>query len=196
MAAPKILAFAGSAREGSFNKRLVKIAAAGARAAGAAVTEVDLRDFPMPLFDLELEAREGMNPHARRFKELLIAHDGLLIASPEHNSSISALLKNTIDWVSRWEEGEQGMVAFEGKVATLMSASPGALGGLRGLRHVREILGNIGVVVLPAQIAIVRASDAFRDDGALKDEKQHGATEALGASLANTLAKLTRESVS
>ena len=146
---PRILAFAGSLRRESFNKKLVPIAAKGARDAGAEVTLIDLADFPLPLFDQDLEARQGMPENGKKLKQLFIDHDGLLIASPEYNSSITAVLKNTIDWVSRPAPDEPSLVAFRSKVATLMSASPGALGGLRRLVHVRSILGNIGVIVLP-----------------------------------------------
>ena len=142
MAGQKILAFAGSTREGSYNKKLVKIAAAAARAAGAEVTVVDLRDLPMPLFDQDLETHEGLPAHARRLKELFLAHQGLLLSCPEYNSSMSGVFKNAIDWVSRPAPGETPLGCFMGKVAALMSASPGALGGLRGLVHVRAMLGN------------------------------------------------------
>ena len=128
---PRILAFAGSTRRESFNKKLVAIAAQGAREAGAEVTLIDLKDFPLPLFDQDLEAEQGMPEIGKKLKKLFIDHDGLLIASPEYNSSFPAVLKNAIDWVSRPAPGEPSLVAFRGKVATLMSASPGALGGLR-----------------------------------------------------------------
>lgn len=98
---PRILTFAGSTRTDFYNKKLVRIAAAGAKAAGAEVTCLDLRDIPLPLFDEDLEAAEGLPASARQLKDLLLAHDGLLIASPEYNSSISAVLKNAIDWASR-----------------------------------------------------------------------------------------------
>jgi NAD(P)H-dependent FMN reductase len=187
---PKVLAFAGSTRTDSYNKRLVKIAAAGARAAGAEVTLIDLRDFPLPLFDGDLEAREGLPPNGRKLKDLFLAHHGLLIAAPEYNSSITAVLKNAIDWVSRPVPGEAPLACFDGKVAGLMSASPGALGGLRGLVHVRAILGNIKVLVLPDQIAISKANEAFNPDGSLKDPKQQAAVEGLGAELARVIARL------
>jgi NAD(P)H-dependent FMN reductase len=189
--APKILAFAGSTREASYNKKLVKIAAEGARAAGAEVTYVDLRDLPMPLFDEDLEAKEGMPANAHRFKELLMAHQGLLIASPEYNSSITAVLKNAIDWASRPDPGEPMLASFKDKVAAIMSASPGGLGGLRGLTHIRSILSSIYVLVLPEQQAIGRAFEAFDADGRLKDPTQQEAVEQLGSKLATVLAKLT-----
>jgi chromate reductase len=189
---PKILAFAGSAREASFNKLVLKIAAGGAKAAGAEVTYVDLRDLPMPLMDEDLEAKEGIPENARKFKQLMMAHQGFLIAAPEYNGSITPLLKNAIDWASRPLPGEPpfALSCFRDKVAVLMSASPGGLGGLRGLTHVRTILSGIGTLVLPDQMAIPRAFEAFETDGRLKDAKQQEAVEQLGRKLAIVLAKL------
>ncbi len=187
---PKILAFAGSTRTGSFNKKLVTIGAAGARASGAEVTQVDLRDFPMPLYDGDLEANEGLPPNAVKFKALMLAHGGLLISCPEYNSSISGVLKNTLDWASRSAPGEAPLACFVGKVAVLMSASPGGLGGLRGLVHVRAMLANIHVLVLSEQMAISRAQEAFNPDGTLKEARQQQAIEGLGRALADILVKL------
>ncbi|WP_334933610.1 NADPH-dependent FMN reductase [Nostoc sp.] len=187
---PKILAFAGSTRIDSYNKKLVKIAAAGAKAAGAEVTYLDLRDLPLPLFDEDLEAQEGLPANARTFKDLMISHQGVLIASPEYNSSLTAVLKNAIDWASRPAPNEAPLAAFAGKVASIMSASPGALGGLRGLVHLRSILGNIKVLVLPDQIAVPKAYEAFNADGTLKDPKQQESIERLGDGLTKILLKL------
>ncbi len=187
---PKILAFAGSTRIDSYNKKLVKIAAAGAKAAGAEVTYIDLRDLPLPLFDEDLEAQKGLPANARTFKDLMISHQGLLIASPEYNSSLTAVLKNAIDWASRPAPNEAPLAAFAGKVASIMSASPGALGGLRGLVHLRSILGNIKVLVLPDQIALPKAYEAFNADGTLKDPKQQQSIEQLGDGLTKILLKL------
>ncbi|MBN3898685.1 MAG: NAD(P)H-dependent oxidoreductase [Nostoc sp. NOS(2021)] len=187
---PKILAFAGSTRIDSYNKKLVKIAAAGAKAAGAEVTYLDLRDLPLPLFDEDLEAQEGLPANARTFKDLMISHQGLLIASPEYNSSLTAVLKNAIDWASRPSPNEASLAAFAGKVASIMSASPGAIGGLRGLVHLRSILGNIKVLVLPDQIAVPKAYEAFNADGTLKDPKQQESIEKLGDGLTKILLKL------
>jgi NAD(P)H-dependent FMN reductase len=186
----KILAFAGSTRRESLNKRLVRVAAAGAREAGAEVTVLDLAQLPLPLYDGDLEAAEGLPANARRLKTLMAEHDGFLISSPEYNSSLSAVLKNAIDWVSRREADEPPLVAFAGKAAALMSASPGALGGLRGLVHLRAILGNLGILVLPQQRAVGGAAKAFDEDGTLADPKTQAAVAALGSSLAETLAKL------
>ena len=187
----KILAFAGSARTDSFNKKLVKIAADGARAAGAEVTYVDFKDLPMPLYDEDLEAAEGLPKTVIQFKVLLKEHQGFLIASPEYNSSISPLLKNAIDWASRPAPDEAPLACFRDKVAVLMAASPGGLGGLRGLIHVRSILQNIGVLVLPDQKAISNAYQAFDQTGNLKDEKQRTDIYNLGSKLAVIATKLT-----
>jgi NAD(P)H-dependent FMN reductase len=187
---PRILGFAGSARAGSLNRKLVRIAAEGARAAGAEVTLLELREHPLPIYDGDLEAAEGLPPNARRLKELFLAHDGLLIAAPEYNGSITPLLNNPIDWVSRSSPGEAPLSCFDGKVAALMSASPGALGGLRGLLVVRSCLSGIRVLVLPDQVAVPHANDAFAEDGRLKDEKRHAAVARLGATLAQVVGKL------
>jgi len=186
---PRILAFAGSTRAASFNKQLVRLAAQGAREAGAAVTLIDLKDFPLPLFDEDLEAAAGAPEPARRLKQLMVEHDGFLIAAPEYNSSMTAVLKNAIDWVSRPVPQEPPLVAFMGKGVVLMSASPGALGGLRGLVPVRAMLGNLGALILPEQIAVPRAFEAFHADGTLKDPQQQAAIERLGKTLAAFLAK-------
>jgi NAD(P)H-dependent FMN reductase len=188
---PKILALAGSTRTDSFNKKLVRVAAGGAQAAGAEVTVLDLRDYPLPLYDGDLEAERGLPEHAVRLKELFLAHQGLLIAAPEYNGSITAVLKNAIDWVSRPGEGEPMLACFDGKVAALMSASPGGLGGLRGLAAVRSILGGIRVLVLPQQVAVPQAHGAFDEEGNLTDAKRRAAVEALGAAVAETVAKLS-----
>jgi chromate reductase len=188
--APKILAFAGSTRTDSYNKLLVKAAIQGAKAAGAEVTVIDLRDFSLPLYDGDLEEQSGLPENARRLKALFLSHQGLLIASPEYNSSISAVLKNAIDWVSRPVEGEVPLAGFRGKVCSLMSASPGALGGLRGLVTVRSILGNLGVIVLPDQIAVGKSHEAFDAQGQLSDAKQRASVEALGANVAHLLLQM------
>jgi len=193
MSEPKIVAFAGSMRTGSFNKKLVAIAADAARAAGAEVTVVDLRELALPLFDEDLEAASGLPEGAKRFKALLRASDGFLIASPEYNSSITAALKNAIDWASRAESDEDPpLAAFRGKAAALCSASPGALGGLRGLVTLRSILGNIGVLVLPEQVCISTAYEAFDESGKLKDERKGKQIASLATGLADLARKLRK----
>jgi len=188
--APKILAFAGSARRDSCNKKLIRIAVEGAQAAGAEVTLLDLADYPLPLYEGDLEAADGVPANARALKEVFLAHQGLLLSCPEYNSSITPLLKNTIDWVSRPVPNEAPLGCYTGKTAALLSASPGALGGLRGLVTVRSILGNIGVLVLPQQIAVPKAYEAFGPDGRLKDAQQQASVEKLGAELVKVLGKL------
>lgn len=187
----KILAFSGSGRRDSYNQQLVSIAAAGARQAGAEVTLINLRDFPLPLFHEDLEASGRPEP-AKQLKELFLSHQGLLIASPEYNSSLSPLLKNTLDWVSRREAGEGRLAAFAEKTAAVMAASPGHLGGLRGLVHLRAILSNVGVLVLPEQVTLSNAHEAFDETGNLKDPAKHETALELGAALADTLQKLSR----
>lgn len=187
---PRILAFAGSLRTGSFNKQLIKIAVEGAREAGAEVTLIDLLDYPLPILNQDDEDAHGLPENAKKLKELFISHHGFLISSPEYNSSITGVLKNVIDWVSRAETpDETPLVAYTGKTCGLVSASPGALGGLRALVHVRAILGNIGVYVVPPQVAIPKADGAFDANGALLDEKKRSAVY----SLARTLVEVTRK---
>jgi NAD(P)H-dependent FMN reductase len=191
MTTPRILAFGGSLRRDSFNHKLAAVATSGARAAGAEVTLIALRDFPLPVFDQDLEDAEGLPPAAKKLKQLFREHHGLLIAAPEYNSSITAALKNAIDWVSRAEtDDEPPLVAFNGKTAILCAASPGTLGGLRGLVTVRSILGNLGVTVLPDQVAVSKAHEAFKPDGSLADEKQAARVKKLGTHLAQHLVKM------
>ncbi|MFN0138296.1 MAG: NADPH-dependent FMN reductase [Phycisphaerae bacterium] len=186
----KVLGLAGSLRAGSYNKKLVQIALGGAKAAGAEVTFVELRDLALPIYDEDLEKSGGLPAGALRLKELMTAHHGLLVASPEYNSSVSAALKNAIDWASRPAPNETSLQCFKGRVAGLVAASPGALGGLRGLVHLRAILGNLGVIVLPEQLAIAKAHEAIGVDGRMVDPKQQQAVEAIGAAVAKTAAKL------
>ena len=191
MSQPKIVAFAGSLRTGSFNKKLLVIAVDAARAAGAEVTVVDLRELALPLFDQDIEDASGLPDGAKRFKALLRASDGFLIASPEYNSSITAALKNAIDWASRSEtDDEPDLVAFRGKTAALISASPGALGAMRALVTVRSILSNIGVLVLPSQVSVSKAHEAFDEAGKLKDERKVRQVAALAQALVELARKL------
>jgi chromate reductase, NAD(P)H dehydrogenase (quinone) len=188
---PKILAMAGSMRKDSFNKKLIKIAIAGARKAGAEVTHLDLNDFQLPLYHGDAEDAHGLPEKAKELKKLFIESEGFLFSSPEYNSSISGVFKNAIDWVSRPEDTDPYyLVAFKGKSAALMSASPGALGGLRGLVHVRAMLNNIGVLVIPDQLAVSNAKDAFNVDGQLKDTGQLEKAMRLGSTLTEMLRKL------
>lgn len=168
----KVLAFAGSLRKGSYNKKLLRVAAAAARDAGAEVTLLDLAEWPLPIFDGDLEERDGVPAAVMKLKAMFRAHDAFLVASPEYNSSVSAAIKNLIDWLSRPVNDEPPLACFRGKTAGLFSASPGALGGLRGLVHLRAILGNIGVLLVADQLAVGKADEAFNEDGSMKNPKQ------------------------
>lgn len=188
----RILAFAGSARKASLNKRLISVAADAARAAGGEVTLVDLDDYPMPLYHGDLEAAEGVPPNARRLRERLLVHDALLLCSPENNASVSALLKNTLDWLSRPDGGQNGLVPFQGKVAALLSASPGQLGGLRGLVHLRAILQALGVLVISEQFALARGHEAFAPDGTLQDPRHQASVAGVTKRLVEVTTRLAR----
>lgn len=190
MSQARILAFAGSTRKASFNRQLVAVAAKSAEAAGAEVTLINLADFPLPIFDQDYEAEHGIPENATKLKQLFIDHNGLLIASPEYNSSVSAVLKNAIDWISRRAEGEPLKAAFLGKTAAIMAASPGGLGGIRGLVHLRAILQNIGILVMPDQITLSEAHTAFGDDGALTQERKQASIDTLARELVETVGKL------
>ena len=187
---PKILAFAGSLRELSFNKRVLKTAMAGARAAGAEVTEIDLRDFPMPVYDADEHQNKGFDENALRFQQILSEHDGLLIASPEYNGSIPGGLKNALDWASRKSE-KFGMVeVFRGKWAAIITASPGSFGGIRCLAHLRGVLTIMFVNVLPTEIAVTFVGEKFEGDSSeMKDEKTKKLLEDVGAQLAGMIRK-------
>jgi len=186
----KILAFSGSARKNSIHKKLLQNAVKGARDAGADVTLIDLRDFPIPIYDGDLEDNEGIPENAQRIRALFKSHDGILLACPEYNSSITPLLKNIIDWVSRPEDGNSGLVHYSGKTAALLAASGGNLAGLRGLFTVRQILSVLGVHVIPEQFGLSGADKAFDDDGAISNENSRRMAESIGAALAATTAKL------
>ena len=191
MPAPKILAFAGSARRDSLNKKLVRVAANAARAAGAEVTLIDLDDYPMPIYHGDLEEKEGLPENCRRLKQLFAQHDALLLASPENNASVSALMKNTLDWISRQDGEQSGLVPYKGKVAALLAASPGGFGGMRGLIHLRHILQNFNVLVLSEQFVLPRAHEAFAPDGAIKDAKQHASITTLAHRLVSVTERMS-----
>lgn len=168
----KIVLLAGSARKDSINKKLVYLAASMIKAAGADATVVDLNDYDMPLYNSDVEKEQGMPENAKKLKQVFIQHDGFFIASPEYNGAYSALLKNTIDWLSRpHEDNEPPLSAYNGKVAALGAVSPGALGGLRGLVPLKMLLGNIGVMVIPSQVAIGAGFKAFDAEGQLIDKR-------------------------
>ena len=187
---PKILAFAGSLREHSYNKRVLKTAIRGAENAGAEVTYIDLRDYAMPIYDADIQEREGFPENATKLQKLLLEHDGLLIASPEYNASLPAALKNAIDWTSRANGDIKLIQCYKGKVAAIMTASPGSFGGIRCLGHLHDVLTILLVNTLPSQIAVTFATDKFNGEGEeMTDEKMKKILENLGKSLADMLRK-------
>jgi len=169
----KLLFLAGSTREASLNKKLAVVAAKKAKDLGVDAMFVDLKEFEMPIYNGDLEDRQGLPEGAKKLKKLFVEADGFFIASPEYNSSFSALLKNALDWISRSEDkDEQPLSAYKGKVAALAAVSPGGYGGMRGLVPLRMMLGNIGVTVIPSQMAVPSGFDAFDDKGGLIKEGQ------------------------
>jgi NAD(P)H-dependent FMN reductase len=188
---PTILILPGSARRDSVNRKLAAVAAGLVADAGAVADLIDPADFPLPIFDQEIEDAEGLPPAAKALKAKFLAADGLIFVSPEYNSSVTPLMKNFIDWVSRAEsDAEAPLAAYRGKVAGLLAASPGALGGLRGLVHLRSILGNIGVLVVPKQFALGGAFQKFDESGALTDAAAREGVKAVVAEVVAITAKL------
>jgi len=187
----KILCIPGSLRSEAFSKRLARAACRLAEANGASATCIDLRDFAMPLYDGDLEAANGLPEAAVRLRAVVQAHDALLVVSPEYNASIPAVLKNTLDWLSRPHAAEPGVSVFQGKVAALLSSSPGALGGLRGLVHLRQILMNLGLLVITEQFALGGAATAFGPEGELVDGKHTASVQKVLQRLVHTAGRLS-----
>jgi NAD(P)H-dependent FMN reductase len=184
--------FAGSTREGSFNKKLAALAHHIAEANGIEAVLIDLKDYPMPIYNGDIEAKEGPPERARAFKALLSECQGVFIASPEYNSSVTPLLKNTLDWVTRVKQkGESGTDVFKQRVFAISGASPGYYGTMRSLLHLRQILAiGMGAIVIPQQIALPRAMDAFDEDGSLKDKAQQDLCKSVVEALAVAARKL------
>ena len=191
MPIPKVLVLAGSIRTGSFNARLAAIAAKEIARAEAEVTRISLLDFPLPLYDGDLEARSGPPENAVKLKRMFCAHQGVFIASPEYNASLTPLLKNTIDWISRVRENkEPPLSAYRNRVFALGAASNGTLGGMRSIMALRQSLElGCGALVIPEQIAVREASQAFDENDDLKDER----SAALLRTLARRLVELARQ---
>jgi chromate reductase, NAD(P)H dehydrogenase (quinone) len=183
----RVLVFAGSIRSDSYNQKLARAAANALREVGADVTFADLKAYPMPFYDGDVEASQGMPENARAFKKILGEHDAFVIASPEYNGSFPALLKNVIDWTSRPEAGEKPLVAYRGKTAAILSTSPGQGGGKRGLKHLRELLEMIGVDVISAQLTVPRAGEAFDAAGELTRPDDGNALHRMVADLVSAV---------
>ena len=177
----RLLFFAGSAREGSHNKKLARLGQKIAEATGIEAVFADLADYHMPIYHGDLENDQGVPERARAFKALLEEYDGVMIVTPEYNASVPPLLKNTIDWLSRVKDEPD---VFKTRVFAISGASPGYYGAMRSLLTLRQILSaGLGALVIPQQMALPRAVQAFEEDGSLKDEAQQkmfaGVVEAL-----------------
>lgn len=181
----KALVFAASTRKDSLNRKLARAAADELSGRGLEVTLADLRDYPMPLYDGDLETGSGIPEAAREFRKLLDANEIFVIASPEYNGSFPALLKNVIDWTSRPSAaGDRPASAYRGKTAVILATSPGQGGGRRGLRHLRELLEMIGMRVV-IEVPIARGGDAFDAEGHLARPEDIAAVAAIGEALAS-----------
>jgi NAD(P)H-dependent FMN reductase len=173
MPAPRILVFAGSIRIGSHNARLAALAAKELALAGADVTRISLEDYPLPIYNGDDEVDSGVPSNARSLKQMMGEHRGVFIASPEYNASVTPLLKNAIDWVSRVRErGEPPLAAFKNRAFALGGASDSPYGALRSLMALRQVLElGCGALVLPEQITVFNASEAFDEMENLKEER-------------------------
>lgn len=172
MTHPQILCLSGSARGGSFNTRLAALVKKQLALTDVTVSQISLADYPLPLFNQDDEDASGVPQNANKLYDIFCAHQGIFIASPEYNASISPLLKNTLDWISRVKRPDQPpYAAFRNRVFALGAASPGGFGGYRGLlalRHIAEI--GLGAHVLAEQISVPRCRNAFSETGDLTDE--------------------------
>ena len=182
----RVLAFSASARRESLNRKLLAIAVAETRTAGAEVTLLDLNDYALPLYHGDLEDSEGLPANAGKLIELVQQHHALLIASPEYNSMFTPLLKNTLDWCTRGDDNP-----FIGKIAAVASASPGAFGGIRSLQLAQQLLIKLGCHVVPLQTVVPHADKAFDATGQFVDARSLKAVRALASALVDTTRKLT-----
>ena len=173
MAAPKILVIPGSLRTRSHNVRLAALAAKELMQADADVTRISLADYPLPLYDADLSAKSGPPFNALKLKQLVSAHRGVFFASPEYNASITPLLKNTIDWISVVRErGEPQLAAYQNRAFALGACSPGRSGGMQSLLALRQVLAvGCRALVIPQQVTVAFAAEAFDDDDQLKDQR-------------------------
>jgi NAD(P)H-dependent FMN reductase len=173
MAHSRILVFAGSIRTGALSQKLASLAAKELALADAEPTLISLADYPMPIYDGDYESRDGAPDNARKLRRMMLAHRGIFIATPEYNASTPPLLKNTLDWISRAKEPVSD--PFKGHFFAIGSTSNGRLGGYRALMALRQTLElGLGATVLPEQVAISEAGQAFDDGGALKDSRTAG----------------------
>lgn len=193
MSAPRILIFAGSARREALSKRLLSACFRPLECAGAQLNVVDLADYPAPLYNGDLEAESGIPASMVNMQQHLAASDGLLVVSPEYNGSIPPLLKNTLDWCSRPNPADperSGGGIFAGRPAAVLASSPGPMGGMRVLFHLRDILGYLGMYVIPQQLGVGQAGSAIGDDLRLIDPRQQAMLEAIASALTTAACKL------
>lgn len=193
MANPKILVFSGSIRTGSYNTRLAALVAKELAIADADVTRISLADFPMPIYDGDLEAASGPPENAFKLKRMMMGHRGVFIVSPEYNASITPLLKNTLDWISRVREGKEPPLApYKNRVFALAGASPGTYGAMRSLLALRQVLEiGCGALVLPDQVAVREAADAFDETDGLKDQRAASLLRQAAQRLVDVAARLS-----
>jgi chromate reductase len=193
MRAPKILVIPGSLRAGSHNARLAALATKELALTEADVTRISLVDYPLPLYDADLEAKGGMPYNAVQLKRMLAAHQGVLIATPEYNASVPPLVKNAIDWISRVRErGEAPLAMFKHRVFALAAASPGGFGGMRSLLALRQVLEiGCGAMVIPEQLTVARADQAFDDMDNFKDEQLAATLKAVVRRLVDAAQQMT-----
>ncbi len=196
MPAPRILVIPGSLRTGSHNARLAALAAKELVLADAEVTQISLQDYPLPLFDADTMVADGLPPRALQLQRMMAAHQGVFITSPEYTASVTPLVKNTIDWISRARvRGEANYTAFKDRVFAIGAASSGGGGGTRSLMALRHILElGCGALVIPEQISVANAADAFDDMDNLKDERAAAALKSLARRLVEVTRALARES--
>lgn len=189
----KILALCGSARRDSLNRKLLEVAARGAHDDGGEVTFISLADYQLPLYEGDFEMECGVPQRVRELQQLFAEHEALLIASPEHNGGYTASLKNAIDWISRpRESGEPGVLLFARKVAAVVSASPGPMGGLRSMLGMRGVLEKLGAIVIPQGFSLGAAHLAFTKGGDLADGKADAEVRSVGAGLVGVARQLSR----
>lgn len=193
MTASKLAFFAGSTRQASFNRKLARAACDLARERGASAELIELADYPMPLYNGDLEASEGPPENARKLRGVLRGHQGIFIASPEYNASVTPLLKNTLDWMSRVRDDEEpGLQLFRNRVFAIGGASAGRFGAMRSLLALRQVLEiGIGALVLPEQIALSGADKAFNDAGGLLDATLQQQLGTVVGKLGQASARLT-----
>ncbi len=190
----RILVFSGSIRAGSYNTRLLGAAVRNLSELDCEVTRISLEDYSLPLYDGNLEAEKGVPKNAIKLARLFHEHDGLLIVAPEYNGSMSPLLKNTLDWVSRVSSDKKGAISpYKGQIAAICSSSPGAVGGMRMLNHLRDVLVALGVLVVSEQVSVGGAETAFDDLDKLTNERQSKFLAATCKSLVTTVAHLKRQ---